>query len=278
MKEYKNLTLDEERALYGLNGARIEKCTFAGPKDGESALKECRNVTVNDCVFNLRYPLWHVEHGRVIAADMSTTCRAPLWYDKDISLENCKLNGIKTLRECSRIKIQNCTINSAEFGWFCHNIAIEESELTAEYALLKSTDLTISDLKMHGKYSFQYVENATIYNSKLDTKDAFWHSQNTTVIDSTLMGEYLGWYAQNLTLIRCRIGGTQPLCYAKNLCLIDCVMEPSCDLAFERSLVTATIKSPVTSIKNPLSGSYIEVQEVGEIIQDIGENPVINTV
>ena len=42
-------TLDEERALYHLTDSRVVSCVFAGPADGESALKEARNVSVEDC-------------------------------------------------------------------------------------------------------------------------------------------------------------------------------------------------------------------------------------
>lgn len=33
---------DQERALYGLRDAQVTDCVFAGPADGESALKEVR--------------------------------------------------------------------------------------------------------------------------------------------------------------------------------------------------------------------------------------------
>ena len=56
-----NLIMDEERALYGLKRAEIKNCIFKGPSDGESALKECRNISVSGCIFDLRYPLWHVK-------------------------------------------------------------------------------------------------------------------------------------------------------------------------------------------------------------------------
>ena len=51
-----NLTLDQERALYNLHDAEVRNCVFAGPADGESALKEARNIKVSDCDFQLRYP------------------------------------------------------------------------------------------------------------------------------------------------------------------------------------------------------------------------------
>lgn len=42
-------TLDEERALYGSKGIIINDCTFDGPADGESAVKEASDVQVNRC-------------------------------------------------------------------------------------------------------------------------------------------------------------------------------------------------------------------------------------
>ena len=53
---------DEERALYHLTDAVVRDCSFAGPADGESVLKECRNITVENCRFSLRYPLWHAQN------------------------------------------------------------------------------------------------------------------------------------------------------------------------------------------------------------------------
>ena len=35
-----NRTMDEERALYHLVDTEVKSCVFAGPADGESALKE----------------------------------------------------------------------------------------------------------------------------------------------------------------------------------------------------------------------------------------------
>ena len=72
---YTNLTLDEERALYGLHHADVANCTFDGPADGESALKEASDITVTDCDFRLRYPLWHVHGGSMTGCTLTETCR-----------------------------------------------------------------------------------------------------------------------------------------------------------------------------------------------------------
>ena len=264
-KIVENQTLDEERALYNLTDATVLNCTFAGPADGESALKECRNIEVKDCKFSLRYPLWHAEKFSVDGCEMDTLTRAALWYCKDGKIENSTLNGIKALRECENISLTGCGIDSPEFGWRSKNIQLLNCKAKAEYFMFECENLTLNGVEMTGKYSFQYVENAEVENCTFDTKDAFWHCKNVTVKNSVLRGEYLGWYSDGLTLINCKIIGTQPLCYCKNLTLIGCTTE-GCDLAFEYSDVNATIDGHIVSIKNPKSGK-IEVESVDEIIR-----------
>lgn len=266
MKEYINLILDEERALYNVHNAKIEGCVFDGSTDGESALKECGQLEVNNCKFMLRYPLWHVSNAVINNCDMSDTCRAALWYDKNVKIKNSKLGGIKALRECDNSYIDGCEINSSEFGWICRDTEIVNSSLVSEYPFFNCRNLKIDNFKMTGKYSFQYVENVTISNSYLDTKDAFWHGKNITVTDSVVKGEYLAWYSEDVKFVRCKIIGTQPLCYAKGLVLEDCEMV-DCDLAFERSEVNAKIKGDIMSVKDPIRGR-IEADSIGEIILD----------
>ncbi len=264
MQLFINETHDEERAFYGLRQAGLQNCLFAGPADGESALKETAELNVDNCEFRLRYPLWHTKRTEIVNCWMTESCRAALWYDDDVQILNSRLGGIKALRECRNIRLLDCHINSGEFGWFCHNLELKNCRLQSAYPFLQSADLTILGLRMAAKYSFQYVQNAVIRNSLLDTKDAFWHSRNVTVYDSTLKGEYLGWYSENLRLVRCKIIGTQPLCYAKGLRLEDCTMQ-DCDLAFENRQVAATVLGGIDSVKNPLSGS-ITAGSIGEVI------------
>lgn len=262
----KGQTFDEERALYNLKDSDVCECAFAGPADGESVLKESRNVNVKDCSFSLRYPMWHVKKFTLTGSKMDEFTRAALWYADDGIIEDSVLGGIKAVRECKNIKLKNCDILSQEFGWKCDGITLEDSTITSEYLFLDSKNVTLKNVRMKGKYSFQYLENLTIEDSNLDTKDAFWHAKNITVKSSTIKGEYLAWFSEGLTLIDCKIIGTQPLCYCKGLRLINCTMENT-DLAFEYSEVEADVKGHVDSIKNPMSGT-ITVDSVGEIITD----------
>ncbi|MCR4685014.1 MAG: DUF3737 family protein [Lachnospiraceae bacterium] len=266
MIEIINQTMDEERALYHLTDALVKNCNFAGPVDGESALKEARNIKVEDTSFSLRYPLWHVENFEVDRVTMDEKTRAALWYDKDGIIRNSKLHGVKAVRECTNITLAGCDIESTEFGWKSADITLKDTSVVSEYLFLDSRNIVLDQVKMQGKYSFQYVENLTITDSNLDTKDAFWHAKNVTVRDSVIKGEYLAWFSDNLTLINCKIIGTQPLCYCTNLKLVNCTMEEA-DFAFEYSDVEADLIGTVISVKNPKSGT-ITLDEMPEVIME----------
>lgn len=266
MRLIENQTFDMERALYGSDGVTVLNCAFDGPADGESALKESRNIQIDKCFFNLRYPFWH-DHGLHIAnSEMTELCRAALWYSDHIEIEDTKLHGIKALRECSQVKMKGCDVISPEFGWSVSDIEMEDCTVQGEYFMMRSQALTFKNVSLNGKYSFQYIENSVFENCHFDTKDAFWHAKNVVVKNSVVKGEYLAWYCENVTFENCKIIGTQPLCYCKGLKLIDCQMVDT-DLAFEKSEVEAVITTQVMSIKNPLSG-HIYVPAVGEMIQD----------
>ena len=217
MNIVENITMDNERALYGSSDITVINCRFDGPADGESALKESSNVTVKDSYFNLRYPFWHVHGLDIESSEMTGKCRAALWYSDNIKIGGTKLHGIKALRECHDVEITDSSIVSPEFGWSVTNLKMTDTTAESEYFLMRSQNIVLDNFKLTGKYSFQYDENLTITNSELNTKDAFWHAKNVTVKDTVINGEYLGWYSENLTLINCTIKGTQPLCYCKGL-------------------------------------------------------------
>ena len=266
MNKYENQVFDQERALYGSDGIEVSGCRFDGPADGESALKESRNILVRDCFFNLRYPFWHDEHLTIRSSEMTQLCRAALWYSEDITIEDSLLHGIKALRECGDVRISGSDIISPEFGWSVRGFNMKDSSAQSEYFMMRSERLSFDNVKLKGKYSFQYITDSVFTNCDFDTKDAFWHAKNVLVKDSVIRGEYLAWYCENVTFENCTIIGTQPLCYCKGLKMKGCRMIDA-DLSFERSEVEAEILTAVDSIKNPRKG-YIRVPAVGEIIRD----------
>jgi hypothetical protein len=264
MNVIQDKTFDEERALYGVRDTLVKNCTFAGEADGESVLKETRDVVIEDCRFSLRYPIWHAKKYELTNSVLDEKTRAPLWYSNGGVIKDTKISSVKALRECCDTVISGCEFDSAEFGWKTENTKISDSKIVSEYIFFDAKNVSLERVEYSGKYSFQYVDGLEINDCVLDTKDAFWHSKNVTVRNSVVKGEYLAWFSDGLTLVNCKIIGTQPLCYCKNLTLIDCEMQ-ECDLSFEYSDVQASINGHIDSVKNPRSGS-ITADSIGEVI------------
>ena len=74
-----------ERALFASSDLEIYDSIFA---DGESPLKESRNLYLRGCSFKWKYPLWYC-HG-VFAVDtlLDESARSGIWYTQDIAFEN----------------------------------------------------------------------------------------------------------------------------------------------------------------------------------------------
>ncbi|MCH5326444.1 MAG: DUF3737 family protein [Duncaniella sp.] len=261
-----NKEFEGERPLFAQHHLHLVNVTIHA---GESALKCGTDIRAEHCRFEGKYPFWHVD-GFVIENCLFTPGgRAALWYSRDCTMRHTKVEAPKMFREMSGITLEDVDIPDAqETLWHCSNVKIDRVSVDhADYLFMHSENIRIDRWKQQGNYSFQYCRNVEIRNADIHSKDAFWNTEDVTVYDSKLDGEYLGWHSRNLRLVRCHISGTQPLCYCKNLVLEDCTFDADADLAFEDSDLKATILSPMTSIKNPRSGS-ISLPHAGEIIID----------
>ena len=267
MKLIQNTEFGGERPLFAEHDIRLENVAIHA---GESALKCCRNVEADHCVFEGKYPFWHVANFRVSNCTFTPGARAALWYSENLEMTDTDVQAPKMFREMDRLSLTNVNIPDAqETLWHCRNICLRNVKVAhADYIFMHCDNIRITDYHQDGNYSFQYCRNVEISNAVINSKDAFWNTENVTVRDSFLNGEYLGWHSRNLHLINCRISGTQPLCYCHGLVLENCSFDPDCDLAFEDSDVSAVINTPVTSIKNPSSGRIV-VPAVGETIIDV---------
>jgi len=262
----KDMSFGGERPLFESHSVRLENVTIT---DGESAIKECSDIEADGCLFEGKYPLWHVDGSLITNCRFEPNSRSAIWYSDDMVMRHCLINAPKFFREMHRLVIEDVTINDAdETFWNIRGLKVRNLTLhDGTYPFMGSSDIDVDGLKSDSKYVFQYVKNAVIRNAEITTKDAFWETENVTVYDSTLDGEYLGWHSKNLRLVRCHIAGTQPLCYVDGLTLEDCTFADDADLAFEYSTVEAQVNGHIHSVKNPTSG-HITADSIGEIIID----------
>ena len=266
MKIYQNEAFEGERALFMTRDALIERCRF---HDGESPLKESKDLTVRETSFEWKYPLWYCKSVEVFDSNFNPNARAGIWYTKGISLDQCQFDAPKLFRRCTGIRILNSEFTDAqETLWWNDSVALDTVVVrNAPYFMMQSKNVVVDHLDLEGNYAFDGCENVVIRNSVLHTKDAFWNCKNVEVENSYIEGEYFGWNSENVVLRHCEIHSHQGFCYMKNITLIDCRLVNT-DLAFEYcSKIDADIVSDVDAIKNPISGR-IRCGKIGELIFD----------
>ncbi len=263
MKTVKEIIYKGERALFAARDLKIDSCVFA---EGESPLKEGRNLDIKNSLFQWKYPLWYCKDVKIKDSTWFEMARAGVWYTEHISVKNSVIQAPKNFRRCEDVSLTDVSFtNALETLWECEGVKLKNVTATgAPYFAMNSEEMEIDGLILDGNYAFDGAEDVVIRNSRMLTKDAFWNTENVTVYDSFIAGEYLGWNAKNLTLINCTIESLQGMCYVKNLVMKNCKLINT-TLAFEYSSVEAEIDSRIESVFNPSSGS-ITAKEIGELI------------
>lgn len=263
-----------ERALFKQQNTEIFYSTFS---DGESPLKESNNISLYNCSFKWKYPLWYCKNIKVTDCVLTDTARSGIWYTHNITIENSLIEAPKTFRRSSNIKLINTPIpNALETLWNCNEIELNNVTAKGDYFCFNSKDIIIDNLTLFGNYSFDGGKNIEIRNSKLLSKDAFWNAENVTVYNSYISGEYLGWNSKNITFVNCTIESLQGMCYMENVTLVNC-RTINTTLAFEFSTVNAEITGSIDSILNPTSGMII-VDKVNELLVEDDNKTIIKEV
>lgn len=263
MQEIKQKRFTGERALFHGKDLKLSDCTFS---DGESPLKESRNIELFGCAFKWKYPLWYSSCIKLNGCTLFDMARAGIWYTSDIEIKDCLLEAPKLFRRSDKISLERVMFANAEQTlWHCKNVKLKNvSAVNGDYFAMNSEDMEIDGLELVGNYAFDNAKNVVICNSKMLSKDAFWNSENVTVYDSYISGEYLGWNAKNLTLVNCTVESLQGMCYIENLVMKNCKLINT-TLAFEYSTLDADITGNIDSVLNP-SGGTICADGIDELI------------
>ena len=259
--EIRQQFLTGERALFHARDLNIYDTIF---DNGESPLKESRNIELWGSMFRWKYPLWYCKNIRAHGCTWFEMARAGVWYTDDILVEDAVIEAPKNFRRCHGLTLRNIQFpNAAETLWSCQGVVMEDVAAKGDYFAMNCEDMKIDRFTLVGNYSFDGAKNVEIRGARMLSKDSFWNSENVTVYDSFISGEYLGWNAKNLTLVNCTIESLQGMCYIDNLVMKNCKLINT-TLAFEYSTVEADITSRIDSVLNP-SGGTIKAASIGEL-------------
>jgi hypothetical protein len=271
MIQINNKYFEGERILYGLTDANLAGITFG---EGESPLKEAKNINLQHSIFKWKYPLWYDQNVNVENTIFEDMARSGIWYTKNIKIKNSALQAPKLFRRASQIVLDNVHFSNAEETmWSCDDINIANTQINGDYFGKDSKNIYLDHVSVIGNYVFDGGENIEVHNSTFVSKDAFWNCKNVTIYDSIINGEYLAWNTSNIKFVNCKIESEQGLNYIDHLEVKNSDLLHT-DLAFEYvANMDVQVNSKIDSVKNPISGR-LTAPEIGQLIMDANKiNP-----
>ena len=262
MQEIKEQRLTGERALFRSKDLSIEYSIFA---DGESPLKESRDISLKNTSFQWKYPLWYCRNITVQDCDFAEMARAGIWYTDNITVADTLYEAPKGFRRVKGLTLRNVDLPHAEETlWHCSDVTLENVVAKGDYFAMNCDHMKLDQFRLVGNYCFDGCHDVEVHHAKMLSKDAFWNCENIMVYDSYICGEYLGWNSRNVTFVNCVIESLQGMCYMDNVVMKNCRLLNT-TLAFEYSTADVETAGRIVSVKNPSAG-VIRAGEIGELI------------
>lgn len=262
MQEIKEQRLTGERALFRSKDLSIEYSIFA---DGESPLKESRDISLKNTSFQWKYPLWYCRNITVQDCDFAEMARAGIWYTDNITVADTLYEAPKGFRRVKGLTLRNVDLPHAEETlWHCSDVTLENVVAKGDYFAMNCDHMKLDQFRLVGNYCFDGCHDVEVHHAKMLSKDAFWNCENIMVYDSYICGEYLGWNSRNVTFVNCVIESLQGMCYMDNVVMKNCRLLNT-TLAFEYSTADVETAGRIESVKNPSAG-VIRAGEIGELI------------
>lgn len=122
-KEIRQEFLTGERALFQGKNLKIYDTIF---DDGESPLKESRDIELYGSMFKWKYPLWYAQNILAENCTWFEMARAGVWYTDNITVRNAVIEAPKNFRQCREITLDHVDfLNAGETLWSCSGVKME---------------------------------------------------------------------------------------------------------------------------------------------------------
>ena len=141
MKEYRQQFFKGERALYAEDGAKIYDSIF---DEGESPLKESKNIEIYDSQFKYKYPIWYSNNIKVEHCNWLEMGRSGVWYTNNIQVKDSLITAPKNFRRCDGVTLENVQLtNAEETFWNCKNINLKNVSAKGHYFAMNSENIEV---------------------------------------------------------------------------------------------------------------------------------------
>ena len=123
-----------ERPLFHEHDLKIVDTIF---DEGESPLKESRDIELYGSMFKWKYPLWYSNNIKVDNCTWFEMGRSGVWYTNHISVKNSLIEAPKNFRRCTDVTLENVSMpNAAETFWSCDGVVLNSVTAKGDYAVI----------------------------------------------------------------------------------------------------------------------------------------------
>ena len=152
-------------ALWYSEGVRIEDTKLHGIK----ALRECRDVTIEDCDVVSPEFGWSTDGIRM--KDSRAESEYFLLRARNIAFSNVTFRGKYSFQYIENGVFDRCSFDTKDAFWHAHNVTVRGSVVKGEYLAWYSDGLTLENCKIIGTQPFCYCKNLRLINCEMIDTD-----------------------------------------------------------------------------------------------------------
>ena len=135
-----------ERPLFHEHDLKIVDTIF---DEGESPLKESRDIELYGSMFKWKYPLWYSNNIKADNCTWFEMGRSGVWYTNHISVKNSLIEAPKNFRRCTDVTLENVSMpNAAETFWSCDGVVLNSVTAKGDYFGMNSSNVKADNLTL----------------------------------------------------------------------------------------------------------------------------------
>ncbi len=192
---------DGESALKETSDLEIEKCDFSL----RYPLWHTDRAVMTDCKMTAtcRAALWYdtditIKNSNLGGIKALRECR-------NMTLENCKINSTEFGWFCHSVKMTDCALLSEYPFLHCSDMEVDGLHMTGKYSFQYVENITIRNSNLDTKDAFWHSKNVTVYDSVVKGEYLAWYSENLRLVRCKIIGTQPLCYAKGLVLEDCEM-------------------------------------------------------------------------
>jgi len=122
--------------------------------NGIKAFRECKDVSLDKCVFNSEEIFWNVRKLSVIDSEIQGVYA--FFQCTDVLISNIRFKGKYSFQYAKNVAIKNSNLDTKDAFWHSKNVVVENCTIKGEYLGWYSNNLTLKNCKIIGTQPLCY--------------------------------------------------------------------------------------------------------------------------